>query len=101
MAIVSRMVSDITGAEGNEADFVVLTVREHPSITEPKALDVLPDEIAALKDAGDIVVLEIANGEKRQLVVKLADFRKLISDDLVKQARGTRGRRPGFSPGKN
>lgn len=99
MAIVSRMVSDITGAEANEEAFVVLTVREHPAITEPKALDVLPAEIESLKDAGDIVVLEVSNGEKKQLVVKLADFRKLVSDELVVKARGTRGRRPGFSPG--
>lgn len=98
MAIVQKMVSDITGTEGNESDFVVLTVREHPAVNEPKAFDVLPAEIESLKDAGDIVVLEISNGEKRQLVVKLADFRKLISDDKVVAARGTRGRRPGFSP---
>jgi hypothetical protein len=98
MAIVSRMVSDLTGAEANESEFVTLTVREHPAITEPKALDVLPKEIESLKEAGEIVVLEISNGEKRQLVVTLADFRKLVKDDVVNKARGTRGRRPGFSP---
>jgi hypothetical protein len=100
MAIVSRMVSDLTGTEANESEFVTLTVRDHPAVDEPKALDVLPSEIAGLKSAGEIVVLEISNGEKKQLVVTLADFRKLIKDDVLKKARGTRGRRPGWSPNK-
>jgi hypothetical protein len=98
MAIVSKMVSDLTGKEGNESEFVTLTVREHPLLDEPKALDVLPDEVAGLKDAGNLVVLEIANGEKRQVVVTLAEFRKIVPDEVVAKARGTRGRRPGFRP---
>ena len=100
MAIVSRMVSDLTGTEANESEFVTLTVRDHPAVDEPKALDVLPSEIADLKEAGEIVVLEVGtNGDKRQIVVALADFRKLCKDETVKAARGTRGRRPGWSPG--
>jgi hypothetical protein len=98
MAIVSRMVSDITGKEGNEDEFVVMTVREHPEIDEPKALDLLPEEIAGMKDAGNLVVVEVSNGEKKQLIFTLTEFRKVISDDIVKKARGTRGRRPGWSP---
>lgn len=100
MAIVTRMVSDLTGTEANESDFVTLTVREHPALTEPKALDVLPSEIEGLATVKDLVVLEVgSNGDRKQLVVTLADFRKLIADDKLKGARGTRGRRPGFSPG--
>lgn len=99
MAIVSRMVSDLTGNEGNESDFVTLTVRDHPAIEEPKALDVLPDEIKGLKSAGEIVVIEVKNGgPAEQIVVSLADFRKLVSDEVVQNARSTRGRRPGWSP---
>jgi hypothetical protein len=98
MAIVSRMVSDITGKEGNEEEFVVLTVREHPEIDEPKALDVMPDEIAGMKDAGNLVVVEVSNGEKKQLIFTLAEFRKVVPDEVLKKARGTRGRRPGWSP---
>lgn len=99
MAIVQKMVSDLSGKEANESDFVTLTVREHPSTSEPKALDVLPDEIANLKDAGNIVVLEIANnGDKKQLVVTLNEFRKLVPDEVLDKARGTRGRRPGWTP---
>jgi hypothetical protein len=92
------MVSDLTGTEGPEEDFVTLTIREHPAITEPKALDVLPDEIKDMKSAGELVVLEIGNGEKKQMIVTLAVFRKLCSDEIVKNARGTKGRRPGYSP---
>lgn len=101
MAIVSRMVSDLTGAEANESEFVTLVVREHPLIDEPKSLDVLPSEIENLKGADDLVILEVgSNGDKRQIVVPLADFKKLVKDDVLKNARGTRGRRPGWSPSR-
>lgn len=98
MAIVRKMVSDISGTDADESEFVKLTVRQHPACDEPKSLDVLPKEIEGLKDAGNLVILEVTNGEKRQIVVSLADFRKLVSDDVVKKAPGTRGRRPGYSP---
>lgn len=98
MAIVSKMVSDISGKEGNEEEFVVMTVREHPEIDEPKALDVMPEEIAGMKDAGNLVVVEVSNGEKKQLIFTLTEFRKVVPDEVVKKARGTRGRRPGWSP---
>lgn len=101
MALVSRMVSDLTGKEAPEGDFVQLVIREHPAADEAKSLDVLPDEIKGLKSAGEIVVLEVRNGDTKQLVVSLADFRKLVKDDVVKNARGLRGRRPGFSPKAN
>lgn len=89
------MVSDVSGTEANENEFVKLVVRQHPSATEAKVLDVLPSEIEGLKDAGDLVVLEVNNGEKKQIVVKLADFRKLVNDEIVENAPSNRGRRPG------
>lgn len=95
MAIVNRMVSDISGTEANESEFVKLTVRSHPAASEAKVLDVLPSEIEGLKDAGDLVVLQVDNGERKQVVVKLADFRKLVSDEIVANAPSNRGRRPG------
>ncbi|MGB3684933.1 MAG: hypothetical protein WA991_03810 [Ornithinimicrobium sp.] len=99
MAIRSIMVSDLTGAEGDEQDFVTLTVRSHPAADEAKALDVLPSEIEGLTQADDLVSLEIGdNGDKRQMVVSLADFREFCDDKKVQAARGTRGRRPGWSP---
>jgi len=97
MAIRQVMVSDLTGAEAEEGEFVTLTVREHGGIDEPRALDVLPDEIKNLKTVSDLVVLEVSNGngEKDQVVMTLGEFRKVCSDDVLKKARKTRGRRPG------
>jgi hypothetical protein len=99
MARVVKLVSDISGKEADEADFVKLVVRDHPAITEPKQLDVLPDEVKGLKSAGNLVTFEIGNnGDKKTVTVTLADFQKLVSDAVVKAAPGTRGRRPGYSP---
>lgn len=100
MAIVSKMVSDLTGTEGNESDFVQLVVRQHPSIDSPRQLDVLPDEVKSLKNAKEVVVCEVkgGDGDGREVVMTLTEFRKLCSDDKVSKARGTRGRRKGWSP---
>jgi hypothetical protein len=99
MALVTRMVSDITGHEGPESDFATLIVRRHPEVGEPKSLDVLPDEVKGLRDAPNVVTLELRrNGHTREFVMLLADFRKVVPDEVVEAARGTRGRRPGFRP---
>lgn len=102
MALVTRMASDISGKEADEADFVQLVIRSHKSLDEPRVLDVLPDEIKALKAAGDVVTCEVGtNGDKVTLVVTLAEFRKVVPDNVAKKGRKTRGRRPGFSPAKS
>lgn len=99
MALVSRMVSDITGKEGEQDEFATVIIRDHPAVDEPKALDALPSEVEGLKDAPGVVTVEVkANGETREFVVLLSDFRKVVPDEVVKKARGTRGRRPGFRP---
>lgn len=96
MALVSRMVSDITGAEADEKDFVSLVVKQHPAIDGPRALDALPSELEKLKEANNVVVCEIKdNGNSREVCLTHAEFKKLVSDDVVAGARGTRGRRPG------
>ena len=101
MARVSKMVSDITGAEANEDQFVKCVVRSHPKVDEAKSLDILPGELDGLKSADNLVVLEVgSNGNKKEVVVTYADFSKLVKDDVVKNAPGTRGRRPGWSPKK-
>ena len=98
MALVRRMVSDISGTEAADSEFITLIVRHHPATREAKALDVLPPEIAQFNETSDLVTLEVGNGaEKRTILVPLADFRRLVSDDVVRKARPTRGRRPGFS----
>lgn len=99
MAIVRKMVSDLTGTEADEKEFISLVVRQHPAADQPKQLDVLPKEVASLKEVKDLVAVEIKdNGNSREVVMTLAEFRKLCPDDVVKKAAGTRGRRPGFSP---
>jgi len=98
VAIISRRVSDLTGTEADESQFVRLVVRQHPAVSEPKALDVLPDEIAGLDDADEVVILEVHGREKRRLIVPLAQFRAICSDAVVERAPGTRGRKPGYRP---
>lgn len=90
------LVSDLTGVEADESEFISLVVRQHPAIESPKQLDCLPSEVEKLKEVKDLVVVEIKNnGDSREVVMTLAEFRKLASDDVVKNAAGTRGRRLG------
>lgn len=100
MARKTVLISDLTGAEAEESEFISLIVRQHPAIDAPKQLDVLPDEVAKLKSVDNLVVVEIKNGETKEVVMTLAEFRKLCPDEVVQGAAGTRGRRPGFSPNK-
>ena len=96
------MISDITSTEADEDSFVQLIIRSHKAVDEPKALDVLPAEISSLKEASDLVVLEVkSNGETKQIVTTLTEFRKLVADEIVIKAPGTRGRRLGYSPTKD
>ena len=96
MALVSRMVSDVTGKEAPEEEFVQLVVRRHPGIDSPVALDVLPDEVANLKMTGEVVILELKTGtETKNIVVNVTEFRKVVPDKIVKSGRKVRGRRPG------
>lgn len=98
MAFVTKQVSDLSGTEANAAEFVVVTVREHPELDAPVQLDVLPDEIADLKESGEVVVVEVKTngGDARQLVVTLDAFNALADDmsKVLSNARPTRGRRP-------
>jgi hypothetical protein len=99
MAIVSRKVSDLSGTDGTDAEFASVVVRQHPDIDQPKALDVLVPELEVFKDIGDLVILEVRlpNGDTRDVYVKVADFNKAAPNmgDILKKARGTRGRVPG------
>lgn len=103
MAIVSRRVSDLSNKEGVDKDFVVVVVRQHPNLDEPKALDVLNAEVAKFVEVDDLVMLEIqqADGTKRDVAMRQADFDKLAPnmDQVLKDARKTRGRVPGTRVG--
>lgn len=100
MAYRSVRVSDLTGKEDSDDKFVTVVVRRHPSLEEPVQFDALPDELKGLKSAGNLVQLEIRNGETTQLVTTLDDFNKLSPNinDVLKKADGLRGRRKGFRP---
>lgn len=99
MAIVSRKVSDLSGQEGTDAEFATVVVRQHPDIDQPKALDVLATEAASFKEIGDLVMVEVTmpDGSKKDVAMRLADFNKLAPNmgEVLKNARGTRGRLPG------
>ena len=99
MAIVSRKVSDLSGQEASDVEFATVIVRQHPTTDEPKALDVLASETEQFKELGDLVMLEIQlpTGHKKNLAMRLADFNKLAPnmEQVLKNARGTRGRLPG------
>lgn len=100
MGYVSRRVSDISGTEAPDDQFIELIVRKAPGLTEPVRLDVLPDEIKGLKAAGEVVVLEVRNGETSQLIVTVNEWKKLAPniDEIVANADGVRGRRKGYKP---
>jgi len=101
MAFKSIRVSDLTGAEGTDEEFVSVIVRKHPAIEEAVVFDAKPEELKGLKSADQLVILEIKNGgEPTQVVTTLADFSKLSPNiaDVLKNAPGVRGRRPGFRP---
>lgn len=101
MAFKSIRVSDLTGSEGTDEEFVSVIVRKHPAIEEAVVLDAKPDELKGLKSAGDLVVIEVKNGgDPVQIVTTVNEFAKLSPNitDVLKSAPGVRGRRPGYRP---
>lgn len=95
------LVSDLTGAEADESEFISLVVREHPSVDSAKQLDCLPAEVEKLKTLDNLVVCEIKdNGNSREVVMTLAEFRKLVPDEVVAKAASTRGRKLGSTVNK-
>ncbi|MFC1419385.1 hypothetical protein [Streptacidiphilus cavernicola] len=105
MAIVQRRISDLNGQEGTDAEFALVIVRQHPTLDQPKALDVLVSETEQFKGLDDLVVLEVQlpNGSKHDVAMRLSEFNKLNPNmtQVLKDARGTRGRVPGTRIGNN
>ncbi|WP_217239789.1 hypothetical protein [Streptomyces sp. AC555_RSS877] len=99
MAIVSRKVSDLSGEEASDKEFATVIVRQYPGLDQPKALDVLTAEVDGFKEIGDLVMLEVqpSTGDKYDVAMRKADFDKLAPNmqQVLKDARGTRGRVPG------
>ncbi|WP_411112928.1 hypothetical protein [Streptomyces sp. 029-5] len=104
MAIVSQKVSDLSGKQGDDKQFAAVVVRQHPAIDQPKALDVLVPELKQFVDIGDqLVILEVTmpDNSKRDVYVALEVFKEAAPNmaDVLKNARGTRGRVPGTRVG--
>ncbi|MFG2681790.1 hypothetical protein [Streptomyces sp. NPDC048392] len=103
MAVVPMKMSDLSGELGKDQDFATVVVRQHPKLDQPKALDVMTTEVEQFKAIGDLVMLEITmpDGTKQDVAMRLADFNKLAPnmDEVLKNARGTRGRVPGTRVG--
>ena len=100
MAFKSIRVSDLTGVEASDEEFVTVVVRTHPQLEEPVQFDALPDELKALKGLKDLVVLELRGEETMQVVTTLQEFNKLSPNinEVLENADGLRGRRKGFRP---
>lgn len=101
LAYVSKRVSDLSGVEADDKEFLEIIVRKAPGLEEAVKLDVLPSEIKNLKSAGELVVLEVkSNGDSEQVIVTVEEWRKLSPDidKIVANADGVRGRRKGFRP---
>jgi hypothetical protein len=101
MAVIQRRVSDVTGEEAPEEQFTSVVVRSHPKSDQAKKLDILPGELDPLKVITDLVVLEVRTpgGDMSELYVQYADFVKVVPDEVVQSAAGTRGRPQGYRPG--
>jgi hypothetical protein len=97
MAHVQLTASDLTGVQGQDAEFARLVVRSYPGANGAKVLDVKPEEVASLRTVEDLVELELTlPGESapRALVVLRKEFDKLAENmpALIERARGLRGR---------
>lgn len=101
MALIQKRASDISGVEAPEGQFVTVIVRQHPKVDQQKRLDALPSELDDLKEVGDLVILEVRNPDTstRDIHVKYSDFVKLVPDEVIANAPGTRGRQPGWRAG--
>jgi len=95
--VIQQKLSDLSGTEGTDDQFVEVIVRQHKAIDKPRTLDVLTTELEALKPITDLVALEVRNadGTTRDVYVRQAEFDKWCSDNALQNARSTRGRVPG------
>lgn len=95
--IEPRMASDFSGEEIPSGQHIRVTVRAHPVIESPVALDATKADLEKLKTVGDVVELEARvgdNGEVKSFIMTYAEFKKLVGDEVVRAAPSTRGRRP-------
>lgn len=98
VAIVNLIVSDITGKTVENGSAIEVIIR-HPKLGDKK-IDAIQGELDALKTIQNVVTLEIrdADGRESELLCTAAELAKIIPDEKLAAAQGTRGRRRGFSP---
>jgi hypothetical protein len=75
-------VSDLSGKQEDEHEFVKLIVHEHPSYQTPITLEVLPDEVGDLGTDDLYVLIEVVQPDERssrRVTVPLDRFNKLAA----------------------
>jgi hypothetical protein len=120
VAVKQVRVSDLSGRQAGEDQFVKLIVHEHPQYQGPITLDVLPEELGELPDSEQYVSIEVIEpGERsgQRALLSVDSFNKLAaSGDMptilmnavatqqpqrpAQPRRRGRGRRDGQAPGK-
>lgn len=100
IAIKSVNVSDISGVELKSDDLVEVIVRDHPKLPEGCRLDAATGELEPLKVLSNIVRLEYRypDGTTKDVLCSVTELEKLIPLDVLTNAPGIRGRKPGFRP---
>ena len=98
MAIVSQVVSDITGTVATNGDAIEVVVR-HPKFGDKK-IDAIAGELDALKTLDNLVEVEVRykSGNTSELMCTVAELAKVVPDAVLEAAQGTKGRRRGYSP---
>src|SRR3954454_21905811 len=100
MAVIQRMQSDLTGAEGDPAEFCTLVIRSGPGIDKALAFDALPSEVGDIDAAKDIYVVEIRQPGETQGVQIVCTLKELSTkvvpqgktlNELIEAARFLRG----------
>jgi hypothetical protein len=120
VAVKQVRVSDLSGRQAGEDQFVKLIVHEHPQYQGPITLDVLPEELGELPDSEQYVSIEVIEpGERsgQRALLSVDSFNKLAASGdmptILMNAVATQqpqrpaqprrrgcGRRDGQAPGK-
>jgi len=102
MSIVTRRVSDLSGAEAADDAFVTVIVRKDDRIETPVQLDALASEVSGLESAEKLTHLQIKTrgGQSWEIICNQADFDALAQDgrkmdEVLGQLPGTKGRPKG------
>jgi hypothetical protein len=82
VAVKQVRVSDLSGRQAAEDEFVKLIVHEHPQFQGPITLDVLPEELGELPESEQYVSIEVIGpGERRgqRRVLSVERFNQLAA----------------------